>query len=930
MPAPRFDLIEDRRAIVDRRVIADRIAAAPDKVGAVLAEALAHGRTVIAATLEAAPSRGRMAAASYAFLADQLVRLAFDHAASRISEGSGRVGGVAAEGVAGRVSLVGLGGTGRGEMAPYSDIDLMFLVRPEDIEQAGPLVEATLYALWDLKLKIGHAVRTSDDLIAMATTDMSIRTAMLEARWIWGDAALFDTANARFRKQVVAGSGKAFVAAKLAERDVRHVRSGDSRYLVEPNVKDGKGGLRDLHTLYWIANHLFGIERHEGMVERGLLSAQEYRRFERAERFFWSVRCHLHLAAGRAEERLGFDSQTGIARALHYADRPGKSAVERFMQFYFLQAKAVGDLTGIFLAQLDEQMGAKGRRFALPTFRRRPAKLNGFCLDRGRLSVPDEGFFAAQPLRLVEMFALAAREGLEIHPKAMRTATRDARAVDLVRDDPRANAFFIEALTSVAAPDLVLRWMNEAGVFGRFVPDFGRVVAQMQFDMYHHYTVDEHSIRAIGLLARIERGELAEDHPLTTALFRQLGSRRVLYVAVLLHDIAKGRRGDHSVLGEQVAHALCPRFGLDPAETETVAWLVRNHLLMSATAFKRDLADPKTIDDFVEKVQSPERLRLLLMLTVVDIRAVGPGTWNDWKRQLLRTLYDAAEERLRLGHKQRGRNEEVAARQAELAVDLSWSSAAARAHARRLPDSYWLAEPKAWRLANARQIAAAESRIGDMVPSVVAAEEPGSGATRISLFAPDRPGLFYRVAAALAGAGASIIDARIHTSRDGMAIDNLLVQDSQKRPYTDRKLRGRLVKAIEQALVADSLPAPPLPRPLPRRSAAFSIAPSVVIAERASTRTTVVEVNARDREGLLARLALAIHDLGHQIHSAHIATYGERAVDTFYLTNTAGRKLTVGQIAELRASLARAANPSERVSRAADPAPDPIEQADAG
>ncbi|MEO8141180.1 MAG: [protein-PII] uridylyltransferase [Sphingomicrobium sp.] len=906
MPTPRFDLIDDRRRIIDRRALADRIAGSPDSQGAILESALADGRIEIEHRLADAPSRGRMAAACTAFLADQLVRLAFDAAAAKLGSE-----------VASRIALVGLGGTGRGEMAPYSDIDLMFLVRPDDVAAAAHLVEATLYSLWDLKLKIGHAVRTPDELIALAKEDMSIRTAMLEARPMWGDAALFDLTEARFRREVVAGSGKAFVAAKLAERDVRHVRSGDSRYLVEPNVKDGKGGLRDLHTLYWIANHLFGIVAPSEMVERGLLSAAEYRRFERAERFFWSVRFQLHLASGRAEERLGFDNQTGIANALRYSDRPGKSAVERFMQFYFLQAKAVGDLTGIFLAQLDEQVAVKGRRFALPTFRRRPAKLNGFCLDRGRLSIPSDGFLTADPVRLVELFALAAREGLEIHPKAMRAAQRDARSVDSVRDDPAANALFIEVLTNPANPDLVLRWMNEAGVFGRFVPDFGRVVAQMQFDMYHHYTVDEHSIRAIGLLAKIERGELAEDHPLSTALFRQIGSRRVLYVAVLLHDIAKGRRGDHSVLGETVAQQLGPRFGLDPAEIETVAWLVRNHLLMSATAFKRDLADPKTIDDFVALVQSPERLRLLLMLTVVDIRAVGPGTWNDWKRQLLRSLYDAAEERLRLGHKQRGRSEQVAAKQAELAAELGWSAAAARAHARRLPDSYWLAEPKAWQLANARQIAGAESRIGELAPSVVAAEEPGSGATRISLFAPDRPGLFYRVAAALAGAGASIIDARIHTSKDGMAIDNLLVQDSQRKPYSERRLRQRLAKAIEAALVAEELPAPPPTQPLPRRRAAFSVAPSVVIAERASTRTTVVEVNARDREGLLARLALAIHRQGHQIHSAHIATYGERAVDTFYLTNAAGRKLGPKEIAAVRDALLMAASPTDRVKRAA-------------
>ena len=904
MGVPRIELIEGRRAIIDRRAVADLIAGDPPSSSAILAKALAAGRAEIELRLMAVPARGRMAAASYAFLADQLVRLAFDDAAAKIG------------GVARRIALVGIGGTGRGEMAPYSDIDLLFLVEPGDTEAAQPLIEATLYTLWDLKLKIGHAVRSPDELVALARDDMSIRTAFLEARWMWGDAALFDMTEARFRNEVVKGTGKAFVAAKLAERDARHVRTGDSRYLVEPNVKDGKGGLRDLHTLYWIANHLFGIQSGEDMVAAGLLSAREFRQFERAERFLWSVRCHLHLAAGRAEERLGFDSQPGIARALRYADRPGKSAVERFMQFYFLEAKAVGDLTGFFLAQIDEKMAREGRRFALPAFRRRPAKLNGFSIDRGRLSIPGDGFLAERPVRLVELFALAAREGLEIHPTAMRAAARDARLVDLVRKDPEANALFLEVLTTRTAPDLVLRWMNEAGVFGRFVPDFGKVVAQMQFDMYHHYTVDEHSIRAIGLLAKIERGELAEDHPLSTALFRQIGSRRTLYVAVLLHDIAKGREGDHSVLGEQVAHALGLRFGLDPAETETVAWLVRNHLLMSATAFKRDLTDPKTIDDFAAAVQSPERLRLLLMLTVVDIRAVGPGTWNDWKRQLLRTLYDSAEERLRLGHKQRGRSEQVAWRQAELAGELGWSAAAAKAHSKRLPDSYWLAEPPAWQIANARQIATAEARIGEMLPSVVGADEEGAGATRISIFAPDRPGLFYRIAAALAGAGASIIDARIHTSRDGMALDNLLVQDAQRRPYADRKLRARLVKSVERALAGEDLPPPPN-APLPKRRAAFSIAPSVTIAERASSRTTVVEVNARDQAGLLARLALAIHECGHQIHSAHIATYGERAVDTFYVTSVRGRKLNAAEITALREALSEAAGKTQRPSRAA-------------
>jgi [protein-PII] uridylyltransferase len=894
--------IDHRRSIIDRRAVADRLGALRGgqklsaEAAAVLRVALEYGRAEIAKRLAGEPGNGRAAAQATAFLHDQLVRLAYDFVCARKLHEPPT-----------DLALVGLGGTGRGEMAPFSDLDLMFLTAKAPTAAQEKAAEATLHLLWDLKLKVGHSVRSVAQLIALAKKDMTIRTAFLEGRWLWGDEKIFDAAMARFRKEIVTGSAAEFVAAKLAERDERHVRMGDSRYVVEPNIKDGKGGLRDLQTLYWIGKYVHGVDKPADLVRAGLLSAAEFKRFDRAERFFWSVRCHLHLLAGRAEERLSFEYQPRIAEIMHYADRPGKSAVERFMQFYFLNAKIVGDVTGVFLAQLDEQLGKKGFRFALPTIRRRPKRLGGFVLDRGRISIPSDEYFRADPARLLELFALAAREQLEIHPAAMRAASRDAALIDrAVRVDPRANALFMETLTSLHHPDYVLRWMNEAGVFGRFVPDFGRVVAQMQFDMYHHYTVDEHSIRAIGLLAAIDRGELKADHPLSTAIIKQIASRRVLYVAVLLHDIAKGRGGDHSEIGAEIALKLGPRFGLDPAETETVSWLVRYHLLLSSTAFKRDLADPKTIEDFVSQVQSPERLRLLLILTVVDIRAVGPGIWNEWKRTLLTTLFEAAEERLRLGYKQHDRAATVERRQEELAAQLGWKASAARAHARRLPDSYWVAEPPAWQLANARQVAAAEAHIGDAKPNVVVENDAESGATRVSVFTPDREALFYRLCAGLAAAGANIIDARIHTTRDGMALDNLLVLDGRGGPYSDRRLRARLVKSLEAALTSQS--PPPLPGGEPqRRSSAFDVAPSVAIADRASTRTTVVEVNARDRPALLAGLAAAIHACGHTIHSAHIATFGERAVDVFYLTRADGKKLTAEDGEQLRVALIEAA-----------------------
>src|SRR3954453_2202269 len=711
--------VENRRAIIDRRAIADGLSGlhAGKKLNggaaAILRVALEYGRAEVAKRLAEEPGNGRAAAQATAFLHDQLVRRAYDFVRQRVLDQP-----------LGELALVALGGTGRGEMAPFSDLDLMFLTAKAPAPERERAAEAMLHLLWDLKLKVGHSIRSVSQLIALAKKDMTIRTAFLEARWLWGDDKLFDAAMRRFRKDIVAGSAAEFVTAKLAERDQRHIRMGDSRYVVEPNVKDGKGGLRDLHALYWIGKYVHGVERPADLVGAGLLTAAEFRRFDRAERFFWAVRCHLHLLAGRAEERLNFDYQPRLAGIMHSADRPGKSAVERFMQFYFLNAKTVGDLTGLFLAQLDEQLGKKGFRFALPTIRRRPKRLGGFVLDRGRIALPADDFFRADPVRLLELFALAAREKLEIHPTAMRAATRDAVLIDRrVRHDERANELFLEVLTSMNHPELVLRWMNEAGVFGRFVPDFGRVVAQMQFDMYHHYTVDEHSIRALGLLAAIERGELKKDHPISTAIFRQIASRRVLYVAVLLHDIAKGRGGDHSMIGAEIALKLAPRFGLDPAETETVSWLVRHHLLLSSTAFKRDLADAKTIEDFARQVQSPERLRLLLILTVVDIRAVGPGVWNEWKRTLLRTLFEAVEERLRLGHKQHGRSEIVDSRQKELADALGWKASAVRAHARRLSDSYWVAEPLAWQVANAKQVAEAGAHIGEAKPSVIAEDD---------------------------------------------------------------------------------------------------------------------------------------------------------------------------------------------------------------
>ncbi|WP_166037341.1 [protein-PII] uridylyltransferase [Sphingosinicella sp. YJ22] len=904
-----FDSLANRRAIIDRRSLADRLREA-DRAGAaaLLKDALAGGRAEIARRLLDEPYAGTESAAATAFLTDQILRLAHDFVTERLHPVGGR-------GQPERLLLLALGGYGRGEMAPYSDVDLSFVTPGAPSGRTGQVIESLLYLLWDLSLKIGHSVRSLDEAIAATLDDHTARTAMLESRYVWGDERLHEEVQARFQDEVVAGDVRKFVTEKLEEREARHLRMGDSRYVVEPNVKEGKGGLRDLHALFWIGKYAYRVRSAADLVDVGLLSKTELGQFRRAERFLWAVRCHLHTIAGRAEERLTFDYQREIAERMNYSGRHGNAPVERFMKHYFLHARTVGDLTGAFLAQLDERFARRGRRLMFPALRRRPRNLNGFMLDRGRLAVPSDDFLTEDPVRLIEAFQLADAHNLEIHPMALRAIARQARLIDAsVRADPRANALFLDVLTSPRRPDTVLRWMNEAGVFGRFVPDFGRVVAQMQFDMYHHYTVDEHTIRAIGLLARIERGDLKDEHKLATGLIKRIASRRVLYVAVLLHDIAKGRRGDHSIVGAEIARSLCPRFGLSAAETEQVAWLVRWHLLLSSTAQKRDISDPKTIHDFIERVKSLERLRLLYLLTVVDIRAVGPGTWNSWKGQLISNLFEAAEEVLRLGHKQRGRQERIAAVQGDAAAGLGWQEARFSAHAARLADSYWLAEPPQVIERNARFVAQTDAAEGNR-QAVELVPQPDRGATLVSVYTPDEPGLFYRIAGAISLSGGTIIDARIHTTADGMALDNLLVQDGAAEPFSEPHSLQRLEQAVRAAVAGQE---PPLERLQARalpllRAEAFAIEPAVFVDNKASGRYTVVEVNARDRDALLCELAKAIFDNEATIRSAHIATYGERAVDVFYLTDRDGRKIESGfHLEAIRSSLVRAALEPER------------------
>jgi [protein-PII] uridylyltransferase len=851
-----------------------------------------EAREAARAGLEA-DGNGRRCARSLSTFQDELIRLIYDFATWYVQRANNPSS-------AEHMAILATGGYGRGLMAPASDVDLLFLLPYKQTPWSENVAEYILYLLWDLGFKVGHATRSVEQTIRFAKSDVMTKTALLDARLILGDRALWEKFETQFRNQALSGGHREFITAKLAERDERHERTGASRYRVEPNIKDGKGGLRDLHTLYWIAKHLHPDLSGENFVEAGIYTEPEYRLYRRCEDFLWTVRCHLHFLAGKAEERLTFDVQQQMAERLHYRNRGGMIAVERFMKHYFLIAKEVGDLTRILCSSLEVQQ-LKGIRqldgLLRPltwSARTRLSATSDFRIENSRLVMKSPDVFKNDPANLIRMFALAERHDVQFHPEALRLTRHSLRLIDdKLRNDAEANRLFLEILTSRRRPELTLRRMNEAGVLGRFIPDFGRVVSMMQFNMYHHYTVDEHLIRSIGVLSAIERGELEAELPLSTEIIRSIENRRALYVALFLHDIAKGRDEDHSVAGARIARELCPRLGLRPDETATVAWLVENHLVMSQFAQSRDTHDPKTIKDFAGIVQSREMLMLLVILTVADIRAVGPGVWTGWKGQLLRQLYSETEPLLTGGYTSTPREIRIGAATDEFRKAMRGRppEEIGTFIARQSP-AYWLRTDLEHQLMHARLMRRAEDEKLPFAYEIVT--DSFTTLTELTLWTADRPGLVAAIAGSCTAAKSNIVGASLSTTRDGMALNTFLLQrqfadDREEVDYTARiaanielALKGKrdLRQIISQKL-----------RPRPRLEA-FSVEARVSIDNSLSDELTVIEVSGRDRTGLLYDLARILASLNIDVSSAHIATFGERAVDVFYVTDAARRKIT--------------------------------------
>lgn len=788
-------------------------------------------------------------------------------------------------------AIIAVGGYGRGEMAPHSDVDLLFLTEGDPDPRSRQVIEAMLYMLWDMGLHLGHAVRTLAECITLAEEDFTIRTSLLEHRPVTGDAILAEELHQRLRHELFNQSIPEFIEAKLDERTQRHIRQGGQRYMLEPNIKEGKGGLRDLQTLYWIAKYIHDVQRAVELVDLGVFTREEHLAFWQAEDFLWAIRCHLHLATGRPVEKLTFDLQPEIAARMGYHDHAGRRAVEHFMQDYFRHATRVGEITRVFLTDLEARHLRKA-----PVIERllsRAAQLSpGFVTRNGRLAIGDEDSFLQDPLNLLRLFDEALRTELLIHPAVMRLVDANLHLIDdRMRHDPDAAALFLGLLTRHDQPERALLRMNELGVLAAFIPEFEAITAMMQFNHYHHYTVDEHLIQCIAALARIKRGEAEDEVPITTRILAAGHiDQEILSMAVLLHDIGKGRPEDHSILGARLARRICTRLGMAPEAVETVVWLVRNHLLMSDVAQKRDIGDPRTLRDFASEVGTRERLDLLTVLTVCDIRGVGPGVWNNWKAMLLRQLHTETLRILDEGLPESDRTEReeqgdtARAALGRTLATQGWDKPAIRAELARHDDDYWTGlQPEAH--------AVLAHLIADLPEGGMRIDlhpAPDHDATRLACVMGWQPAVFARMAGALTMIGANVVDARAHTSRDGLALLVFWVQDSRGRPYPPDHL-PRLRATLENPATP---PRQTAPRPVADRSHVFSFPTRVSFDNHGSDRHTIIEVDTGDRPGLLYDLTRTLTDADIQIVSARIATFGAQVVDSFYVKDMEGEKLT--------------------------------------
>ncbi|WP_153115574.1 [protein-PII] uridylyltransferase [Rhodocyclus tenuis] len=774
------------------------------------------------------------------------------------------------------LALIAVGGYGRGELYPASDIDLLLLLPETPDADLQAQIERLVGFFWDIGLEIGHSVRTLDECLAEAAADVTVRTALIEARLLSGDETLFGEFREHFANAL---DLPAFFRAKRLEQEERYQRFQETPYSLEPNCKESPGGLRDLQMILWITQaagyggHWRELERH------GLITREEERRLERCEGFLRRLRIHLHLQLGRREDRLLFDYQTALAGELGFSGSATRRPSEELMQAYYRTAKNVTQLNTILLLNLAAVL--------LPAVEQTPQPINARFQARGDLlDIVHEAVFDETPGAILESFLLMEQHA-ELQAMTARTLRALWRANELIDEHFRADAHnranFLQIFQQPRGLVHELRRMNRLGVLGRYLPNFGQIVGQMQHDLFHVYTVDQHIMQVIRNLRRFTMHEFAHEYPVCSRLISDFERPWLLYIAALFHDIAKGRGGDHSELGTVDAQEFCDRHGLGPEDSELIVWIVRRHLLMSHVAQKQDVSDPDTVAAFAAVVGDERHLTALYLFTVADIRGTSPKVWNAWKGQLLEELYSATRKLLANGGEARPAQGIIEERQQDAMRLLRYFALSDTVHERlwkQLDTVYFLrhsSDEIAWHTRSLHY------RIDEHKPVVKARLNAQGVGLEVMVYTHDQPDLFARLVGFFARAGYTILDAKIHTTRHGYALDSFIMQDVSGRD-SDREMIGYIEHELAALLLVQRPPEAPASGRVSRQVRHFPIEPSVGIKADDRGARYILSISAADRPGLLYGVAMTLAAHGAQLHTAKISTLGERVEDTFLVS----------------------------------------------
>ncbi|QJD60973.1 [protein-PII] uridylyltransferase [Pseudomonas sp. gcc21] len=791
------------------------------------------------------------------------------------------------------IALLAVGGYGRGELHPHSDIDLLILLRDDNADAYRDSIEEFLMLLWDIGLEVGQSVRSVAQCQEEARADITVITNLMESRTLAGDEDLRQAMIANIGTDKM-WSDAEFFRAKRAEQQARHAKFNDTEYNLEPNVKGSPGGLRDIQTIGWVALRHFGTSDLRQLVDRGFVNEPEYQILASGQAFLWKVRFALHHLAGRAEDRLLFDHQRALAQLLGYEDNDTKLGVESFMQRYFRVVMSLSQLNDLLMQHFEEILLRDAEAADITPLNDR------FRIRDHYIEVTDEQVFKRTPSALLEIFLLMAQH---VEIRGVRAGTirllRDHRHLidDDFRSDIQNTSLFIELLRCRQGIHRNLRRMNRYGILGRYLPEFGKIVGQMQHDLFHIYTVDAHTLNLIKHLRKLGYADYQEKYPLAWRIFNRLPKPDLLYMAGLYHDIAKGRGGDHSELGAVDAEIFCKRHKLPAWDTHLVSWLVGNHLLMSTTAQRKDISDPQIIHDFALRVGNQVRLDYLYVLTIADINATNPTLWNSWRASLLRQLYTETKRALRRGLENPPNRDEHIHQTQQAALDILVRSGIdeedVEALWEHLGEDYFLrhtANDIAW---HTEAIAQHADKHVPLVLIKETAQREFEGATQIFIYTPEQNDLFAVTVAAMDQLNLSIQDARVITSTGRFSLDNYIVLDADGESIGDNPER---IKQIKRGLVdalsdPDSYPSI-IQRRVARQLKHFAFPPEVTIFNDHGGQHTILELSAPDRPGLLARMGKIFLDFDISVQNAKIVTLGERVDDVFVLTDANNEPLS--------------------------------------